>query len=373
MEKLEIESVEVVPLMVPRAESPLQRILPHRSSAGGFGVTAVWVHGKGGPSGFGYSWGITSSGLTTIATIIRDTLAPRLVGRDALAPEALWHGMWGPSSWLMRGGVATWALSIVDIACWDLLAKAAGLSLHRVLGGYRSKVPAYGSGGGRGFTDAELLAELEDYRAQGCTSFKFHIGSRNARGVQPNEEARIALLRKEVGDDFPLYVDANGSYTPSEAIEVAAMLRNYGIAWFEEPVPADSVDDLALVAARSPVPIATGENAYLRWGFRDLVSRQAAMILQPDVGVCGGVTEFRKVAALAESFNLALCNHLSHELGVSLIGSSSAGMTVEYADLLPHHLWAEPVEVVDGHLEVPDVAGHGIELAPDAKARYRLD
>lgn len=300
MEKLEIESVEVVPLRVPRTESPLQRIMPTTSSSAGYAVTAVWLHTKGGPTGFGYSWGITSVATTEIASIIRDKLAPRLVGQDASAPERLWHDLWGPTSWMMRGGIATWALSVVDIACWDLLAKSAGVPLHRILGGYRSRVPVYGSGGGRGSTDAELLAELDDYRSQGCQAFKFHIGSRNV-SVQPDEEPRIALLRKEAGDDFPLYVDANGAYSPREAIEVAAMLRNYGIGWFEEPVSADSPDDLAYVAANSPVPIATGENAYLRWGFRELVNKRAAAILQPDVGVCGGITEFRKIAGLAES------------------------------------------------------------------------
>jgi L-alanine-DL-glutamate epimerase-like enolase superfamily enzyme len=95
-------------------------------------------------------------------------------------------------------------------------------------------------------------------------------------------------------------------------------------------------------------------------------------VLQPDVGVCGGVTEFRKVAHLAESFNLALCSHLAHELSVSLIGASSSGSSVEYAELLPPDFWVNPIEVADGHLMVPDVPGHGVDLHPAARARYAL-
>lgn len=373
MEKLEIEAVEAVPLRIPRTSA-----IPHRlsrestPSQGGAGFSAVWVHTKGGPSGFGYSWGITSGATAEITSIIRDKLAPRMVGRDALAPEALWQHLFGSGRAMLRSGAGAWALSVVDIACWDVLAKAAGLPLHRLLGGYRSRVPVYGSAGGRGSSDADLLTELDRYRSQGCRAFKFHVGALGG-GIEPHDESRVATVRKEAGDDFTLYVDANGGYTPTEAIEVAAMLRHYGVAWFEEPVPADSADDLAYVAAHSPVPIATGENVSLRWGYRELVSKRAASVLQADMGICGGITEFRKVAALAESFNLGLCNHIAHEIGVTLVGASPAGLAVEYADLLPHDIWATPNEVTDGHLTVPDVPGHGVELAADAKERYRVD
>lgn len=373
MEKLEIEAVEVVPLRIPLTDSPIHRFGRDARGPRGYGCTAVWVHTRGGPSGFGYCFQTSGGATNAIAAFLRDGLAPRVVGQDALAPEALWHGMWRANMSLMRGGIGAWALSALDTACWDIVAKAAGLPLHRVLGGFRSRVPVYGSGGLRDFSDSDLVEELNAYIAQGVTAYKFKIGGLAATAGQSTDEQRVAMLRKEVGDDFTLYADANQAYTPAEAIEVSAMLRHHGVAWFEEPVPADSVDDLAFVASQSAVPVAVGENAYFRWGFRELCTRHAAAVLQPDVGVCGGVTEFRKVAALAESFNLALCSHLAHELSVSLVGASPAGMSVEYADLLPHDLWAQPNEVVDGHLVAPDVPGHGVELAPAARDRYRTD
>ena len=372
MEKLEIESVEVVPLRIPLGDSPIHRFGRDAGGPRGFGCTAIWVHTKGGPSGFGYCFQTGGGATASVAAFVRDVLAPRATGQDALAPEAVWHSLWRANTSAMRGGIAAWALSALDTACWDIVAKAAGLPLHRVLGGFRSRVPVYGSGGLRDFADSELVEELNSFVAQGITAYKFKIGGLAATAGQSTDEQRIALLRKEAGDDFTLYADANQAYTPAEAVEVAAMLRHYGVAWFEEPVPADSVDDIVQVASESAVPIAVGENVYFRWGFRELCTRGAAAILQPDVGVCGGVTEFRKVAALAESFNLALCSHLAHEISVSLVGASPAGMTVEYADLLPHDFWARPLEVRDGCLEVPGVPGHGVELAPEARERYAL-
>ena len=111
------------------------------------------------------------------------------------------------------------------------------------------------------------------------------------------------------------------------------------------------------------MPIAAGENAYFRWGFREICDQRAASILQPDVARCGGVTEFRKIAILAESHNLALSSHLWHELSISLVGASPAGWMAEYTDLLPEETWTADFTVVDGAIEVPKTPGHGVELA----------
>jgi L-alanine-DL-glutamate epimerase-like enolase superfamily enzyme len=369
---LEIEKVEVIPLRIPLTDSPIHRFGGDNTGRAGFGCIAVYLHTKDGPSGFGYTFQTGGNGTTAVAAFVRDGLAPRIVGQDALAPEALWHRLWSANKPRMRAGLGVWALSAVDIACWDIVAKVAGLPLHTLLGGYRRRVPVYGSGGLREFSDAELLAECRDFAAQGIGAYKIKIGGMGPEDGHSSDEGRIALLRREMGDDFVLYVDGSQNYSPSEAIEVSAMLRHHGVAWFEEPTLADSVDDLGYVASRSAVPIAAGENAYLRWGFRELCTRHAVAVLQPDVGVCGGVTEFRKVAHLAESFNLALCSHLAHELSVSLIGASSSGSSVEYAELLPPDFWVNPIDVADGHLTVPDVPGHGVDLHPGARARYAL-
>ena len=371
MAELTITSVEVIPLWIPITETPSRRFTSDANGTGGIFVTAVQLHTAGGPSGLGYNVEIASRPSSTIADIIGE-LTPLVVGQDALAPEALWHRLWSRNMPKMRGGFGVWGLSAIDNACWDILAKAAGLPLHQILGGYVSDVPVYGSGGRRGLGDADLVAECVDFANRGMTAYKFKIGDRDDSEAGSSDEARIALLRKEIGDDFTLYADANQAYNVNEAIEVSKMLAEHGIAWFEEPVPADSVDDLVAVAERSAVPIAAGENVYLRWGFRELCERRAVSYVQPDVGRCGGISEFRKIAHLAEAFNLNLCSHVAPELSVSVVGASPSGFLVEYVEHTPADLWSRAFEVKNGRIAIPNVPGHGVELSSTARARYEL-
>lgn len=328
-------------------------------------ATAVRLHTDGGLVGFGMTAGLGGAASVAIKPYIDSELAPLALGQDALAPEALWHRMWSPNKPRMRAGLGVWALSAMDVACWDLVGKAAGLPVHGLLGGFRKEVPVYGSGGWHTLSDAELVAECQAFATQGITAYKYKVGT-------SRDEARTALLRREMGDEFTLLADANQRFTVSEALKTAGMLAEHGVAWLEEPVLADSTDDLAEVAASSPVPIAAGENVYFRWGFREICQRGAATYLQPDVGRCGGITEFVKIAHLADSYNLALSSHLWHELSISLVGAGPSGFMVEYAELIPPDALTRPFEVIDGHILVPDAPGHGVEVTPDALSRFAV-
>jgi D-arabinonate dehydratase len=326
-------------------------------------ATAVRLHTDSGLIGFGMTAGLGGEASAAIKPYIDSELAPLALGQDALAPEALWHRMWSPNKPRMRAGLGVWALSAMDIACWDLLGKASGVPVHNILGGFRRDVPVYGSGGWHSLSDTELVAECQAFAARGIAAYKYKIGSSRDR-------ERTALLRDEMGDDFTLLADANQRFTVAEALETAQMLADHGVGWFEEPVLADSTDDLAEVAASSPVPIAAGENVYFRWGFREICDRRAATYLQPDVGRCGGITEFIKIAHLADSYNLALSSHLWHELSISLVGAGPSGFMVEYAELIPPDALTRPFEVTDGHISVPDVPGHGVEMTSEALRRF---
>ncbi|MDH3500490.1 MAG: mandelate racemase/muconate lactonizing enzyme family protein, partial [Acidimicrobiia bacterium] len=292
-------------------------------------------------------------------------LSPRIIGHDALSPDALWRLMWAPNKPRLRGGIGAWALSAIDIALWDIVAKVAGLPLITLLGGFRRTVPVYGSGGWHTLSDAELIEEAQAFIAQGITAYKYKTGT-------DRDRHRTELLRTELGEDIVLLADANQRFNVREAVEHSKMLADYGVAWLEEPVLADSIDDLAEVAAASPVPIAAGENAYFRWEFRELVDRRAASLLQPDVGRVGGVSEFRRVAALADAFNVSLSSHLWHELSISLVGASPLGYMCEYAELIPPGTLTREFPVVDGAIEIPDVPGHGVEFADQVLDRYAL-
>jgi D-arabinonate dehydratase len=356
-----IQAVEATALRFPLAK-------PIASALGAYthvDATAVRLHTEDGLSGFGITAGLGGAASAAIQPYIESELAPLAIGQDALAPEALWHRLWGPNKPRMRAGLGVWALSAVDIACWDLVGKAAGLPVHRLLGGFRQDVPVYGSGGWHSLTDDELIAECRAFVSQGITAYKYKIGT-------PRDEERTALLRRELGEGFTLFADANQRFTVSEALETARMLADYDVAWIEEPVLADSTDDLAEVAASSPVPVAAGENVYFRWGFREICDRRAAAYLQPDVGRCGGITEFMKIAHLADAYNLTLSSHLWHELSISLVGAVSSGFMVEYAELIPTDALTRPFPVIDGRIAVPDVPGHGVEVTPEALKRFAI-
>jgi D-arabinonate dehydratase len=328
-------------------------------------ATAVILRTGDGLTGFGITAGLGGMASTAIKPYIDAELAPLVIGQDALAPARIWERMWSPNKPRMRAGVGVWALSAVDIACWDLVGKAAGLPLHRLLGAFSRDVPVYGSGGWHSLDDDALIEECLAFVKQGITAYKYKVGSERDR-------ERTELLRGEMGEDFTLFADANQRFTVTQALETARMLADYGVAWIEEPVLADSTDDLAEVAAASPVPVATGENVYFGWGFREICDRGAAAYLQPDVGRCGGISEFAKIARLAESYNLALSSHLWHELSISLVGASRAGFMVEYAELIPTDAWTGSFEVVDGRIGVPDAPGHGVELTPEAMKRFAV-
>jgi L-alanine-DL-glutamate epimerase-like enolase superfamily enzyme len=356
-----VTSVEAAALELPLARpiSSALGVYPH------IDCTVVRVHTDAGHIGTGFTACLGGKASGAIVHYIDHELAPAIIGQDVLQPELLWHHMWGPNKARQRAGLGVWALSAVDIAIWDCVGKAAGLPLHTLLGGYQQSVPVYGSGGWHSLSDQELVDECTDFARLGISAYKYKIGT-------DRDRERTALLRREMGPDFVLLADANQKVNVREALESATMLAEYGVAWIEEPVVADSTDDLAAVARSSAVPTAAGENNYFRWGFRELCERRAADYLQPDIGRCGGVTEFRKIAALADSFGVSLTSHLWHELSISVVGAARSGWACEYVELIPTGALTRSFVVVDGHLAVPEVPGHGVEFTADAMSRYRV-
>ncbi len=355
-----IRAVEATPLRFPLTR-PISSALGRYTHVD---ATAVHVHTEAGVTGFGFSAGLGGSARAAMVPYISQELAPLTLGQDALRPEQVSDRLWRANKARMRAGLGVWALSAIDIALWDIVATVAGLPLNTILGGHRSRVPVYGSGGWHSLSDEELIAECRSFAEQGIRAYKYKIGT-------DRDAERTALLRGEMGDDLTLLADANQRFTVSEAIEVSRMLADHGVAWLEEPVLADSTSDMSRVAARSAVPIAAGENVYFGYGFREICDQRAADYLQPDVGRVGGVTHFMRVAHLADVHNLHLSSHLWHQISISLIGAVRSGFMAEYAELIPADALTRPFPVVDGHIEIPDVPGHGVALARDAIDRYR--
>ena len=331
----------------------------------GSDYVVVELHTSDGVIGYGYSMSLDRRGTKAVVNYINNDLVPLVIDQEIIPPAAVWKKMWSPNKARMRGGVGVHALSAVDTAVWDAAAKTQGLPLNKILGGYRQKIPVYGSGGWLSMNDRELIEEAQKLAEKGISAYKIKIGGER-------DKERVKILRNEMGEDFVLYVDANQHFDVQGAIIASEWLAEYNIGWFEEPVLADCPWELEQVAATSRVPIAAGENVYFAWGFQDLCYRRAASFLQPDIGRCGGVTEWIKISNLASENELKLTSHLLHEVSASLIGAFSAGFAIEFMNFFSTNPFTEDFSVNKGYLTVPDIPGHGVVFSKSARSKFQI-
>ena len=332
------------------------------------GRSSLFVHIKtdDGHEGLGV-------GTPIARNVIEQTLKPLLIGQDPLCIEKLWDDMF----WRVRGfgrkGIAFCAISALDIALWDLKAKLFGVPLYRLLGPYTDRVPIYGSGGWTSFTEAELVKEQLGYVERGIPRVKMKVAKDFGKSEREDIQ-RLAAVRKAVGDDVEIYVDANNGYYAKQAIGMARHLADYDVKWFEEPVLADDISGLAAIARAIDIPVATGEHEYTTYGFKALIAEGGADIVQPDVGRVGGVTEWMKVAHLAQAFNLPVAPHAVQLVHLHLACCIPNLKVVEYLGTVEQgdRIWyTEFPQPKDGYLSpFPDRPGLGLELSPDAVRKY---
>jgi L-alanine-DL-glutamate epimerase-like enolase superfamily enzyme len=301
----------------------------------------------------------------------------RLIGQDPFNVERLWASMWVPRQ-IGRRGTETRVISAIDTGIWDVLGKATGQPLYRLLGGYTDRVPAYVAGGyyakGKGLK--ELAQEAEDSLRIGARAIKIKIG-----GAPMEEDVqRVSTVRETIGPQVKLLLDVSNAFSGRyfEAIRFASLVERYDIYWLEEPVAPDDYRGHALVGQATRIPIATGENEYTRYGFRDLIELGKPAILMPDAHHLGGVTEYRKVAALAQAYDLPLSPHGNQELHVHLGAAVPNGLIVEYYRDNWDPMWGKTFKETlrlneDGTLSPPERPGLGIELNEEALAPYRVE
>ncbi len=302
-----------------------------------------------------------------------EALAPHAVGLTVFDVECLWERMYQPKL-VGRRGLTTRAMAAIDIAMWDAAGKSIGVPLYHMLGGYRDRVPAYLAGGyyleGKSLDD--LAEEMRGKVAAGARYVKMKIGGATIR----EDVERVKVVREAVGDDVEIMVDANNAYSVLDAIRVARLLEPYRPYWFEEPVHAEDYGGLAQVHDSTSIPIATGENEYTRYGFRDLIASGGADILQADANVLGGITEFRHVASMASARRLPLAPHGSPLLHVHLVAAFSNGLIVESAvteGQSKGSMWRERIVLdQDGMVSPPDRPGLGLTLNEDWVAEHSV-
>jgi L-alanine-DL-glutamate epimerase-like enolase superfamily enzyme len=309
-----------------------------------------------GVEGTGYSYTIGTGGSSVVA-LLADHLAPRLLGRDPDEVEAIWKDLFFATHATAVGAITSLALAAVDTALWDLKSKRAGLPLWRAAGGAQARVPLYTTEGGWLHLPVEaLIAQTLEAKAAGFRGAKIKVG----RPHVSEDVARLTAVREAVGDAFELMVDANQCFTVSEAIRRARAFEPIGLAWLEEPLPAEDLAGHAELARHTALPIAVGESLYHPAHFREYLERDACSIVQVDCARIGGVTPWLKVAHLAEAFNVAVCPHFLMELHVSLTAAVPNAAWVEYIPQLDD-ITTSRLAIADGHAVAPMVPGLGID------------
>lgn len=357
---MKITAIESVVLSVPTVK-PIALELPVHK------LVVAHIHTDAGLTGLGYSLAFGGGGGEAIQVYLETRLKPLLLGEDALFVGRLWERMFRADRGLKRQGIAAYALSALDIGLWDIAGKAAQLPLYKLWGAVTDRVPAYGSGGWASYSVDDLVAEAQRYAARGCRYYKMKIHHPDPRV----NRRRVEAVRKALGDDVRLMVDVNQKLDVLGNIRQAALLEDLDLVWYEEPVLADDIAACAEVAAAIRIPVATGENGYSRYEFRELIERRAARYLMPDVCRANGFTETLRVAGLASAHSVLVSPHVVHELSLQVVGAIDNGFLVEWIDWTPADLFDGMPECEDGQFRVPDRPGHGISLASGALDKYR--
>lgn len=388
---MKIESISTTVLSYERREPMADALnyIPERHAVLVHVETDVGISGLGESAYFG-------GPPTSTAHVIEHELAPMIIGESAFEIERLWNRMYRQSMQHGRRGIVISALSGIDIALWDALGKALDVPLHRLLGTYRTRLPAYASAGFyRTDQSAEDVAdEIEECIRKGFRAVKIKVGRNPAlpldslnggadvfglHGLQQDME-RVRSVRQRIGQHVALMVDANSGWDVATALRAMPTLAELNVAWLEEPLFPEDVAGSARLVRSGTIPIAGYETVQGRYGFRNLVSSEAIDIAQPDVTWSGGISECRRIAALAASYDIRCAPHVfGSAVGLAanahFLASLPNGMILEIDQTenpLRDELVTERLGIDEtGMFEVPSGAGLGIELDEDAVSRYQ--
>lgn len=307
-----------------------------------------------GVVGTGYSYTIGTGG-HSVMELLKRTLAPAILGREALEIERIWRDLLFLTHATTVGTITAIAMAAIDTALWDLKAKKLGLPLHLLAGGAQREIPLYTTEGGWLHLDeAALVDDALRAKADGFGGCKLKVGRPIHEDVR-----RISAVREAVGEDFEIFTDANQGFAVDEAIRRARAYEPLDIGWFEEPLPADDISGHSRLVEHTSIPIAVGESLYSLSHFREYLERHACSVVQVDVGRIGGITPWLKVAHVAEAFNIAICPHFLMELHVSLCAAVPNARWVEYIPQL-NDLTTGGMRIENGKAIPSDEPGLGI-------------
>ena len=352
---MKIENVRTTLLSMPYVEQPAWMANYTRDR----NVLVLEIETASGHVGLGYQL-FLREGFRTVKACLEEVMAPRLVGRDASEVEAIWRENYAGNVADGRGGAQIFALSAIDVALWDIVGQAAGMPLHRLWGHYRKEVPVYGSGVWRGLGGDGMAAKAARFVEQGYRAVKMQVGHIWSDAEDVNN---TMMVREAVGPDVDVMVDVNMAWSADKAILMGRRLEEHGIYWLEEPVPPDDFAGYRRIAGALTTRVVGGESHFTRYDLRPFFEHPVCPVLQPDV-IRGGLTELRKIAAIADTWGLQIAPHLYPELMIHLMASIPNGLVIEDMGLLDD-IWVEWPKPERGMMTAPETPGHGLKIKPE--------
>ena len=365
---MKITNIEAIPVPIPFTHGgPMTDFVVGKAWTE-LGHLLVRVDTDADITGYGDAFGFNA--IHTTKTAIDTLITPIALGRDATEIGPLMDELAIKTHIFGRYGVTTFALSGLDIALWDIAGKAAGLPLYKMLGGaYRNEIPAYASL--LKYGDPDICARLtEEAIGSGYRSIKLHEST-----VAP-----VAATRAAGGDELPIMLDVNCSWTPYQAGEMAEALAPYDLHWLEEPLwPPENFEALAQLRLESGIPIASGENACTVWQFEQMINNGAVDYAQPSITKVGGLSEMCKISTLAETANVRIQPH-SPYFGPGFLAtlhfiaaSRDIDLIERFYVKLETDMYDNALDPVDGLIRVPDGPGLGMDPNPTFIEKYRMD
>jgi D-galactarolactone cycloisomerase len=368
--RLTIREIELIPLVVP-LEQMYQGSFYRMTNRS---TIIARVHTEEGIVGQAYA-GDEDATLAQIIAVVRDEIAPRIIGENAFSYERCWQlGYPVTYDQLRDRKIGLVALACVDLAIWDAIGQALGAPLWQLWGGARDRLPVNVIGGYYGRDLAGIADEVAEWREMGFRGCKFKVG-----GLSPAEDAqRVEAARAAAGDQFVITIDANQGYTLKQALELCGRVRDLDVRWFEEPcIWSNDRRDMRDVRARGGIPVCAGQSEHSSEGCRDLMETGAIDVCNFDASWSGGYTNWRRMASVAQLYSVELAHHEEPQVAAHLLASQPNGTYLEVfhpdRDPIWWNLLLNRPELRDGQIDLPTSPGFGWQLDEEYIARYRVD